>query len=141
MARRKYLSMKPEYQEWISKNYPDPAYTLGRCKEAVDAMVEVFPELTKTNGFIDLLSSYDRMHWWCKDAEGNIVDPTAHQFRAYADVIIDYREIDDSHPARKYPRAKCMNCGEYYYVTPELKGILHTPKCDKEFISYLNNGD
>lgn len=133
--------MKAKYQEWVDINYPDPAYTLGRCKEAVDAMVEAFPELIKTNGFIDLYSSYERMHWWGKDTEGNIVDPTAHQFKAYADRIFEYREIDDNHPARKYVRAKCMNCGQYYYVTPELNGILHNPKCNTEFIAYLNNGD
>lgn len=130
--------MEEKYRNWIARNYPEPIDALGKCKEATEAMAAAFPELVRTNGFIDIISDSDRMHWWLKDADGEIVDPTAHQFQCYNDTIIEYREIDDSHPARNFKQARCMECGEYYYVTPELKGVMHNKRCEASFSAYLN---
>jgi hypothetical protein len=131
--------MKSKYKEWIDKNYPTYQSALAQCVKACKDMVIVFPELKTTNGFAHFIHCEPRAHWWCKDPEGNIVDPTAHQFPKYlGSPIMDYEEIDDNHPARMYAQAKCMNCGEYYYETPELRGVLHNKRCENEFINYLN---
>lgn len=128
-----------KYKEWIYKEYPKFNDALGKCKEAVDKMVKAFPELKATNGYVHFLSYEPRAHWWCIDSKNNIIDPTAHQFLEYmGEPIFEYEEISDDHPARNYEQAKCMNCGEYYFVTPELHSTMHNKKCEKEFISYLN---
>jgi len=128
-----------EYKEWINKNYPDMQSALAKCKEASQKMAKVFPELRVTNGFAHFITCEPRDHWWCVDKEGNIIDPTAHQFPEYlGSPIIEYEEIDENHDARKFPKARCMNCGEYYYQKPEMKGQMHNAKCESEFINYLN---
>lgn len=126
--------MKDVYKNWIEEHYPTIGSAYGHCQEAVQLMKEAFPELEVTNGFA-ITSWGDREHWWLKDSEGNVVDPTAHQF-----VLFGYEEIDDTHPARNYPRRRCMDCGEYYYQTPELDGIMHTKACEKSYAAYINGG-
>ena len=44
---------------------------------------------------------------WCKDQEGNIVDPTKSQFNLLKD--LQYKELDLS-----VHHAKCMGCGKYF---------------------------
>lgn len=132
--------MRKEYQDWIGLKYPKFQDALGKCVEAVKAMAKEFPELTITNGFAHFPTCGPRAHWWCKDAEGNIVDPTGHQYPEYVgSPIVDYEEIDDNHEARRYAQTKCMNCGEYYYVKPELKGLLHNEKCNQDFAASLSS--
>ena len=127
--------------EWISINYSTIQDTLGKCQEACLAIKKEFPELRITNGFVTLcLINKPVTHWWCVDLEGNIVDPTAKQYDWNGTPILDYEEIPDNHPERLYKKQKCMNCGEYYYITPDLK-IMHTQKCELEFMRYLNGND
>lgn len=130
-----------KYKEWIRAHYSDFSSALGQCKVACQRMKDVFPELEITNGFVTLMFTREQTHWWCKDPDGNIVDPTAIQYREGGTPIIDYEEITDDHDERKYPKTKCMNCGEYYYVKPELEGVMHTKECEKEFCAYLNGGE
>jgi hypothetical protein len=110
-------------------------------------MVKAFPELRKTNGFVhfhELSSVEPRAHWWLKDRAGKIVDPTAHQFPEYCGFpILRYEEIDDSHDARKFEQARCHNCGDYYYLNPEikLKGVMHNEDCNRAYVNYLNGVD
>jgi len=121
------------YKSWIEENYGTLEASMGRCKEACEHMKSVFPELQITNGFVTLaFVGAPQMHWWLKDPEGNIVDPTKYQ---YCTPAIEYEEINDDHPARNYRRAKCMNCGEYYY---EIGPVMHNAQCEKEFTDYLN---
>ena len=123
------------YDEWIQRNYPTKIQSYGNCKKAVDEMKSVFPELTATNGFVEDAYWGERAHWWLKDEAGEIVDPTKSQFNG----LLGYTEIDDNHPARNYPEARCHNCGDSYYETPELKGVMHTKACENAYISYLNS--
>lgn len=124
-----------KYNEWIKKEYPTPRSALAKCREAVNKMVDAFPELKRTNGFVYFIGHEKRMHWWCIDEGGEIVDPTAHQFIDYIGrPILFYEEIDDEHDARNFPRARCMECGEYYFQKPELKGTMHTKECEKSFM-------
>lgn len=127
-----------DYAEWIKENYSEPSSRLGQCRQASERMQKVFPELTITNGEIEVL--YDdnlRIHWWLKDAEGNIVDPTAGQFAA----IIAYKEASADSDCRNYPRARCHNCGGAFYVTPEVRSMpLCTEKCAIEYGEYVTKG-
>lgn len=127
--------MKQAYSDWIKKHYPTDKEAYGQCQPAAKAMKEAFPELAVTNGFIEDGMWGERAHWWCKDENGEIVDPTRIQFPA----LFDYTEIDDEHPARKYPQDRCHDCGEYYYRTPELKGKMHNAECHERYVAYLND--
>jgi hypothetical protein len=47
------------------------------------AFCKIFAErfgLTIVSGFY-VLDDYPHEHWWCVDADGNIIDPTSQQFR------------------------------------------------------------
>ena len=80
---------KDYIQNLVDTKYQgDARRTLGRCKEEVEAMHEAFPELVIVKGFVyvDWGPGYEneriREHWWLKDTEGKIIDPTAGQSRA-----------------------------------------------------------
>jgi hypothetical protein len=126
-----------KYKEWIEMNYPTSTESYGNCKKAVEQMKSEFPELTITNGFVFDAMWGERAHWWLKTEDNSIIDPTFNQFPA----LVDYNEIDDNHPARNYPEARCHECGERYYETPELKGVMHTKVCQNRYMSYLNSGN
>lgn len=133
--------MPNKYDAWIKANYPTMESALGKCHQGVKAMKEQFPELEVTNGFVHFVTHQKRAHWWLKDAQGNIVDPTAIQYPEYmGEPITEYEEIDDSHDARKYPSVKCPNCGEYYYQKPETANCSPccTSSCYQEYVDYLN---
>ena len=130
------MTRAEQYNKWMSDNYPSRKEALSKCQEASKKMKEAFPELRVTNGFISLPFELDeKAHWWCVTPDGEIVDPTSIQ---YGTCILDYEEINDEHPARKYRLAKCMNCGEQYYETPELKGVMHNSSCEKEFAESMD---
>lgn len=63
------------YSHWIKTNYPTKESCVNRCNEAVSKMTGYFDDLTVQVGYAN--GAY---HCWCKDASGNIVDPTAKQF-------------------------------------------------------------
>jgi hypothetical protein len=53
----------------------------GKCKEMCEKLVRDNPELTMVRGFYWCpIWNKDEPHWWCKDKQGNIVDPTVNQF-------------------------------------------------------------
>lgn len=126
--------MDRKYKKWIDENYPTGLSCLGKCFQATEKMKEAFPELIRTNGFVHIPGLDEpRIHWWMKDSNGFVIDPTAFQYPYYAGASISsYEEFEDDHPARKHPRLKCMNCGEYFYASPELNGIMHNEKCNRE---------
>ena len=78
--------MSVTIDEWIESNYPDKKSCTNRCNEAVRMMVNYFDELTVQVGFANGI-----YHCWCKDAEGEIIDPTAKQF----DGRINYTPVAD----------------------------------------------
>lgn len=127
------------YETWINERFNDIKSTMGMCREACEVMKKDFPELNVTNGFVHLLDIDEpQMHWWLKKSDGEIVDPTKFQYVWNGTPIMHYEEIDASHPARNFPRRKCMNCGKYYYQTEKHFANVCSEKCSKEFESYLN---
>ena len=63
------------YSHWIATNYPTKESCLNRCNEAVRAMTDYFNELTVQVGYANGV-----YHCWSKNADGDIIDPTAKQF-------------------------------------------------------------
>lgn len=98
--------MSDAYDAWIRSyvaSVGGPASTYGKCGAATASMVEAFPELRAVRGHVD--TDYGRRsHWWCTTAAGEILDPTAGQFR----VIFEYIEFEEGDPERL---GSCMNCG------------------------------
>lgn len=134
--------IKPEYKQWIIDNYPTPHSAVNLCKEACEKMILEFPELVLTNGLIQVGTEKDeRTHWWCKDPEGNIVDPTAHQYKIFGMRIVFYTEIDNDHDLRKYSQAVCANCGDDYFIGKNdwSDSTVCSSKCWTAYIKYLNS--
>jgi hypothetical protein len=120
------------YFNWINNKYPTPEKARKQCLEATLDMVYDFPELRRLRGHILVEEPFDlpptkTTHWWCVDPDGNIVDPTAHQ---YPTRIIDYLPLDES---KGEPTGKCPNCGDLCYE----EQYLCTSKCEKEYMIYL----
>lgn len=125
-----------KYNNWINKHYRDWGTALGNCQEAVKKINKEFPELTIKCGYVHFAFNEKRMHWWCIDNNGNIIDPTGHQYPGYlGEPILDYEEVDDNSDEKNYPRERCYNCGEYYF---KKSSIMHTEQCHKEYCNYLN---
>jgi len=77
----------------------------GKCRELCDALIKENPDLILVRGwYYEPLWSREEQHWWCKDKEGNIHDPSHLQF---------------------------PSCGvsEFYR---EFKGLFNCSNCDKE---------
>ncbi len=126
----------PKYGEWIAEyllRFDDPAATLGRCKQAVEEMKEAFPELEIVRGHVYCPQPWGkRGHWWLKDEEGKIVDPTESQFLCG---IYEYEEYREGAPVRV---GKCMNCGDDIWDTPErAPQSLCSKECEAAYIAYV----
>lgn len=53
----------------------------GKCREMSEKAVLEDPTLTLVRGFYFCpIWNSEEPHWWCKRADGTIVDPTAAQF-------------------------------------------------------------
>ena len=94
------------YNIWITKHYPDSVSAYMNCHEAVLRMVARFPELVAVRGHVYVGINY-RTHWWCVAPDGEIVDPTAHQ---WANKVLKYDPWEGEEPL-----GKCLECGEYTY--------------------------
>lgn len=96
------------YAEWIEGyvSAQPNRFVRGKCAEATEAMLKVFPELRRVCGFV-LTHWGEDQHWWCVAPDGSIVDPTKAQFPWVA----NYEEVDPSAPHRPIPTGACMDCG------------------------------
>jgi len=77
--------MKEEYTQWIELHYPTPKSALKQCEAAVRSMILDFPELTIVKGqaVVEEPHGYPSTktdHWWCITHDGEVIDPTAHQY-------------------------------------------------------------
>ena len=126
--------MLDTYKNWIDNHYPTKQSAYRACEEATINMSLSFPELKRVCGLASVEELYGdpptkTPHWWLKDKNGNIVDPTGHQ---YPTRILKYEEAsEDCGP----PTGRCPNCGDLCYEGH----YLCSDKCSKEYMKYLNN--
>lgn len=73
----KYGATDRRYDDWIAANVKD-AY--GNCFKYCVSLQKAFPELRRIYGLYYCMTWGEREHFWCIDAENNVVDPTSEQF-------------------------------------------------------------
>ena len=72
------------YEEWITLNVPKKSSEVyGNCKMWANKMQDKFPELTIVWGFYHCQCWGKIEHWWLKDKQDTIIDPTEHQFPGF----------------------------------------------------------
>jgi len=125
-----------KYDQWIEENGPKTSdEAMGKCKKYVDEMKKQFPELEIQAGFYFDAVWGDRQHWWLKTPDGEIVDPTVHQFPAKSGKNpILYSFI----PEDERPIGRCANCGELCYPGAP-SGMLCSRRCEIEYCAYIND--
>jgi len=96
------------FRSWIAERYPTPQSAKLQCAEATTAMVAAFPTLRRVRGHAMIGIDF-RPHWWCLTPEGEIIDPTAHQWAA-PPVFYDAMPEDAEEPC-----GKCISCGDLLY--------------------------
>lgn len=64
----------------------------GKCKEMSEALIEADPTLTMVRGWYHCYIWGPQQHWWVKDINGNIIDPSARQFPSKGNG--EYEEYD-----------------------------------------------
>jgi len=124
------------YAEWIAQWTPQQM--VASCASRSQEMARVFPELKAVAGYICFLGGGKAEHWWCVDPQGNVIDPTADQFRVMLrPPIIGYEPYDRAKhgPMRV---GKCMNCGDAIYDdNPRFKGHgnpgICSDECEEDF--------
>jgi hypothetical protein len=97
-----------KFNDWIKQNYPTKESAKLQCSEATNKMIQVFPEIERIRGYVYVGLNYVP-HWWCVDINGNIIDPTAHQW--FSPPLL-YEPISDD---EEEPHGKCLNCGALLY--------------------------
>ncbi len=114
--------MKKAYREWINKQVPKDC--TGECEEITEEMGGAFPELVKVRGHYHCPVLGKRQHWWLKTKTGQIVDPTKAQFPSGG--AFEYEEhVEGS----EEPVGKCMQCGEYVYLSAGAGTHACSKKC------------
>ena len=77
----------------------------GRCKEACEALLKVFPDLILVRGWYECPLSGDQQHWWLETPSGSIIDPTIRQFNSISGT---YRKFTGT--------MSCSECCSEYLV-------------------------
>jgi hypothetical protein len=117
-----------KYDEWIKANVPKNPE--GECIKYSRKLAKAFPELSLTKGTCQIVGPYGsqhpQTHWWCVDPDGEIVDPTAHQFRKVWEYVALGGPSD--------PVSRCANCGDYFNGS----GTICGESCHEEYVAYLN---
>jgi len=67
------------FVSWISERFPTPESAKLQCAEATASMSSAFPQLQRVRGHAMVGIDF-RPHWWCITTEGEIIDPTEHQW-------------------------------------------------------------
>ena len=100
--------MREHYAAWVAaQNLPERP--CGLCESVSRRMVSAFPELRLARGhFVPWGETKQHPHWWCVDASGTVVDPTAAQFDGVGPG--DYVEHTGEEPT-----GRCLYCGLYAF--------------------------
>jgi hypothetical protein len=74
----------------------------GKCKEMSEALIADNPNLTLVRGYYMCPFWGEQPHWWVKDKDGTIIDPTKDQFPSKGRA--EYVEFDGN--------IACSECGK-----------------------------
>lgn len=125
--KRGPVARRRSYADWIAgylAAFEDPSRTLGRCRQAAEAMARSFPELEVVRGHVLCPAPWGRRgHWWAVSPEGDILDPTAGQFTLG---IARYEPYVEGGDVRL---GKCMECGTEIWGPP--LGGIDSQFCDE----------
>lgn len=102
------MSSRALFGSWIAERYPTRESAKRQCAEAASAMAAAFPELRRVRGHAMVGVDF-RPHWWCITSEGEIIDPTAHQWPA-PPAFYDALPNDAEEPC-----GKCTHCGDLLF--------------------------
>lgn len=108
--------MKPEYDQWIKEHVYE---CKGNCKLYAQEMAEAFPELIVVSGTYFRPEDSPADHWWCVTKEGEIIDPTAHQFELDRDGRPVYKVDNANYTTDENVTGKCPRCGAWCYDNDE----------------------
>jgi len=75
----------------------------GKCREFCDRLIIKDPSLVLVRGYYHCPINGKEQHWWCKDKEGNIIDPTVKQFLTKG-AGAEYEAFDGT--------IECSECGK-----------------------------
>lgn len=138
------MLVKPEHiafrNEWLEKRRqqfrPKPGETIplhtllrNQCMELSKLFAEKFPDLVTQAGFYN-----GNEHIWCKDTEGNIVDPTYEQFLPGG----EYEEYDEG--KHEVYLHTCPNCGSGVYGLKSEAGKfggMCSDECGDSYAAYI----
>lgn len=128
--------IQSEYQKYIEDHHSTYESCYRQCAPASKEMQRRFPELQIVRGHVETLGGWIS-HWWLKTEEGEIVDPTAKQFRG----ILGYEEWV---PGEEIQVGRCMNCGDEIWRSVQNLEItkqecICSDSCAKSFEMYLNS--
>lgn len=113
------------YQAWVDANVPDQC--AGLCVDITTQMQAAFPELRRVRGHFICPLNGDISHWWLETADGQVVDPTGHQF-AYAG---GYREYTGPEPT-----GQCLDCGALLFN----RGTFCNEECARSSFEFIKSG-
>jgi hypothetical protein len=99
--------MNQKYTDWVSEHWGTPDKSFGQCASAVIQMQQAFPELRIVKGHYYCPIWGKRAHWWCKDPEEHIADPTASQFPSFG-----IGEYEEANPKTLVEVSVCYQCGK-----------------------------
>lgn len=74
----------------------------GKCKEMSQALVDANPNLTLVRGHYHCSMWGKQPHWWVRDVNGSVIDPTKDQFPSKG--FGKYEEFDGF--------VECSQCGK-----------------------------
>ena len=93
----------------------------GNCRKQSEKLASRYPSLTVVRGHYFCPVWGKQPHWWCKDKEGNIIDPTRAQFPSNGSGT--YVEFDGyfdcEHCGKKVCEVDVYNNGHHVYCSYE----------------------
>jgi hypothetical protein len=100
----------------------------GKCREFCDKLIKQDPSLILVRGFYHCPEWGKQQHWWCKKADGTIVDPTVRQFPTKG-IGATYEEFDGW--------CECEVCGKRVLEADAIidgRFALCSGKCHRELV-------
>jgi hypothetical protein len=117
--------VSPAYATWIAEYVQRREGLIrGLCQSAVHEMRAAFPELVPVRGHARFPSGGRVEHWWLVTPDGAVVDPTALQFQASAEMT-----YEPWTPGTLVKVGRCLECGDDIFKRPQALDGLRESFC------------